>query len=66
MLNRKKEQGDEAISKIKNEKEDATIEWVGCDNGNLKEVKEVFGGEKGLAGRLERVDFLILSAGINR
>ncbi|KAK4686461.1 hypothetical protein P7C73_g3667, partial [Tremellales sp. Uapishka_1] len=62
MSNRKKEQGDEAISKIKAEKADAKIEWVGCDLGTLKEVKEVYGG---LASKLDRLDLLFLNAGIN-
>jgi hypothetical protein len=43
MVNRKQEQGDESIRKIKEEHPEAKIEWMGCDLGNLKEVKEVFG-----------------------
>lgn len=63
MINRKEEQGDEAIKKIKEEAgQDAKIEWLPCDLGNLKEVKEVFGG---IREREERLDLLILSAGIN-
>ncbi|KAK4689528.1 hypothetical protein P7C73_g561, partial [Tremellales sp. Uapishka_1] len=62
MSNRKQEQADEAIAKIKAEKADAQIEWVGADLGTLKQVKEVFGG---LAEKLDRLDYLILSAGIN-
>lgn len=43
MVNRKEDQGDDAIKKIKEEVgEHAQIEWVGCDMGNLKEVKKVF------------------------
>ena len=43
MVNRKAEQGDAAIEAIKKESEsDAKIEWVGCDMGSLKQVKEVF------------------------
>ena len=43
MVNRKEEQGEEAIKKIKEEAgEKAQIEWMGCDLGNLKQVKEVF------------------------
>jgi len=63
MTNRKEEQGHEAIQKIKAEcGENAQIEWVSCDLGNLKEVREVFGE---LAKKEQRLDFLILSAGIN-
>ncbi|KAI0388791.1 hypothetical protein F5Y17DRAFT_179585 [Xylariaceae sp. FL0594] len=63
MVNRKEEQGDEAIKQIKEEAgASAQVEWAGCDMGNLKEVKEVF---TGLRERLDRLDLLILSAGIN-
>jgi NAD(P)-dependent dehydrogenase (short-subunit alcohol dehydrogenase family) len=62
MVNRKEEQGSDAISSIKQEKADADVEWKHCDMGSLKEVKEVFSE---LRNSLERLDFLILSAGIN-
>jgi NAD(P)-dependent dehydrogenase (short-subunit alcohol dehydrogenase family) len=63
MVNRKEEQGDDAIQMIKSEVgQDAQIEWVGCDMGNLKQIKEVIGG---IAKKEERLDLLILSAGIN-
>lgn len=63
MVNRKEEQGDEAISYIKKEYKEqkgaeggeAKIEWTGCDLGNLKEVKEVFSG---LAKSLDRLDLV--------
>jgi short-subunit dehydrogenase len=43
MINRKEEQGSDAISSIKKEVgADAKIEWVPCDLGSLKEVKKVF------------------------
>ena len=43
MINRKEEQGNEAISKIKQEVgEQAQIEWLPCDLGSLNEVKNVF------------------------
>lgn len=43
MVNRKSEQGDAAIDAIKKESgSDAKIEWVGCDVGSLKQVKEAF------------------------
>ena len=59
MVNRKEEQGSEAISSIKKEKADADVEWKHCDMGSLKEVKEVFSG---LRNSLERLDFLVESA----
>ncbi|KAF2028228.1 putative short-chain dehydrogenase TIC 32, chloroplastic [Setomelanomma holmii] len=62
MVNRKEEQGADAIETIKKEKADAQVEWKHCDMGNLKEVKEVF---TSLRESLERLDFLVLSAGIN-
>lgn len=55
MVNRKEEQGDEAIAKIKKETPEAKIEWVGCDLGTLSEVKEVFSG---LAKKEERLDLV--------
>ncbi|KAL9121743.1 MAG: hypothetical protein Q9187_001697 [Circinaria calcarea] len=63
MINRKEDQGQEAIGKIKKEAgEDAQIEWLPCDMGNLKQIEEVFSG---IREREERLDLLILSAGIN-
>ncbi|KAM0344169.1 hypothetical protein ACHAPU_007891 [Fusarium lateritium] len=62
MVNRKKEQGDDAIEAVKNEKQDADIDWKECDLGNLSQVREVFGGFR---ESLDRLDFLVLSAGIN-
>jgi len=63
MINRKEEQGKEAIEKIKKETNgEAQVEWIPCDLGNLAEVKEVF---TGLRERESRLDLLILSAGIN-
>jgi len=56
MLNRKEEQGSEAISKIKEEAgQDAQIEWLRCDFGNLNEVKEVFSGIREREKRLDLV-----------
>lgn len=58
MVNRKEEQGDEAIKQIKEEcGPDAKIEWEGCDMGNLKEVKEVF---TKIAERESRLDLVSL------
>jgi len=63
MVNRKEEHGQDAIDKIKKEAgDDAKIEWVQCDVGNLKEVREVFSG---IAEREKRLDLLVCSAGIN-
>jgi len=63
MINRKEDQGKEAIAKIKAEVgEHAQIEWLPCDLGSLKEVKEVF---TDIREREKRLDLLILSAGIN-
>jgi hypothetical protein len=43
MVNRKEDQGNDAIKKIKEEVgDDAKIEWTPCDMGSLKDVKEVF------------------------
>jgi NAD(P)-dependent dehydrogenase (short-subunit alcohol dehydrogenase family) len=64
MVNRKEEQGNDAIEKIKQEGGEAEVDvsWKHCDLGNLKETKDVFSG---LRNELDRLDFLILSAGIN-
>ncbi|KAL3464551.1 hypothetical protein BJX64DRAFT_298360 [Aspergillus heterothallicus] len=63
MTSRKEDQGDAAIKQIKEESgQKAKIEWIHCDNGNLNEVKEVF---TGIREREERLDLLILDAGIN-
>jgi len=63
MVNRKEEQGNDAIADIKKDiGPDAQIEWKECDLGSLKMVKEVFGG---FAKDLDRLDYLILSSGIN-
>lgn len=56
MINRKEEQGEEAILKIKSEVgEHAQIEWLHCDLGSLKDVKEVF---TNLRKREERLDLV--------
>ncbi|RDW58963.1 short chain dehydrogenase/reductase family protein [Aspergillus mulundensis] len=63
MVNRKEEQGATAIKKIKDESHNrAQIEWLPCDLGKLNEVRDVFGG---IREKEERLDLLILSAGIN-
>ena len=54
MVNRKEEQGTEAISKIKTEVDpEAKIQWRQCDLGNLKEVQSVFNN---IADDEERMD----------
>jgi hypothetical protein len=63
MVNRKQEQGNEAIAKIKEsykkekgaEGGEAKIEWKGCDLGKLSNVQEVFGG---FAKDLDRLDLV--------
>ncbi|RBR27069.1 uncharacterized protein FIESC28_00141 [Fusarium coffeatum] len=62
MVNRKEEQGTAAIDAVKTETPDAKIEWKECDLGNLAQVREVFGGFR---ESLDRLDYLVLSAGIN-
>lgn len=62
MVNRKEEQGADAIKTIQVESPDADVEWKECDMGNLAQVREVFSGFR---EALERLDFLVLSAGIN-
>ncbi|OAA40072.1 short chain dehydrogenase/reductase family protein [Cordyceps fumosorosea ARSEF 2679] len=63
MVNRSQDQGDAAIAEIqKQSKGEADIDWKECDLGNLAEVRAVFGR---LRKSLERLDYLVLSAGIN-
>jgi NAD(P)-dependent dehydrogenase (short-subunit alcohol dehydrogenase family) len=61
MINRKEEQGTEAIQKIKQEAgDDAAVEWIGCDLGNLSEVKKVFDGIRKREKRMDLVCLKIL------
>ncbi|RYP72618.1 hypothetical protein DL771_004113 [Monosporascus sp. 5C6A] len=62
MVGRKEEQADDAISHIREESPDAEVQWKECDIGNLKEVQSRFSQ---LRDGLDRLDFLVLSAGIN-
>lgn len=62
MVNRKEDQGESAIRKIKEESPDAKVEWKPCDLGSLKEVRTLFSG---LRDSLDRLDYLSLCAGIN-
>jgi len=62
MVNRKEEQGASAISTIHKETPTANVDWKECDMGNLAQIREVF---TALRESLDRLDFLVLSAGIN-
>lgn len=56
MVNRKKDQGQDAIEKIKEESSGkAKIEWLPCDLEDLKQVKEVFEGVREREKRLDLV-----------
>ncbi|KXX73357.1 putative oxidoreductase bli-4, mitochondrial [Madurella mycetomatis] len=63
MVNRKEDQGEDAIATITAESPGASVDWKECDMGNLKQVREVFSALRRDA--LDRLDFLVLSAGIN-
>ncbi|KAK4215163.1 hypothetical protein QBC37DRAFT_372291 [Rhypophila decipiens] len=62
IVGRKKDHADDAISTVKSETPDADISWEECDLGKLSQVQSVFSK---LRGSLDRLDFLVLSAGIN-
>lgn len=62
MVNRKEEQGEDAKATITAESPGAVVEWRECDMGNLSQVRSVFST---LREELDRLDFLVLSAGIN-
>jgi hypothetical protein len=63
MINRKEDQGNDAISKIKEEVgEHAQVEWLPCDFGSLKNVKDVFSD---LAKKEERLDLVRMLTGPN-
>ncbi|RDA89147.1 hypothetical protein CP532_2302 [Ophiocordyceps camponoti-leonardi (nom. inval.)] len=62
MLNRSEDQGQSAIDAIRKESKDADVDWRECDMANLKQVKSVFSS---LRESLTRLDYLVLSAGIN-
>jgi NAD(P)-dependent dehydrogenase (short-subunit alcohol dehydrogenase family) len=62
MVNRSEDQGDNAISKLKEEFPNANVEWRKCDMGTLARVKYEF---TELRNSLDRLDFLVLSAGLN-
>lgn len=62
IVGRKQEHADDAISTIKSDAPDADVTWKECDLGSLSQVRSVFSD---LRGSLDRLDFLVLSAGIN-
>ncbi|KAJ9478489.1 hypothetical protein VN97_g13191, partial [Penicillium thymicola] len=63
MVNRKQDQGLAATEKIKQEAgNNAMIEWIPCDMGNLEQIRETF---TKFREQEERLDILVLSAGIN-
>jgi NAD(P)-dependent dehydrogenase (short-subunit alcohol dehydrogenase family) len=62
MVNRSEDQGDDAISKLKQEYPSADVQWRKCDMGTLARVKYEFSE---LRNSLDRLDFLVLSAGLN-
>jgi short-subunit dehydrogenase len=59
MVNRKEEQGNEAMAKIREETKDAKIEWIGCDLGDLHQVQKVFTGIREREERLDIVSQLV-------
>ncbi|TFK47819.1 putative short-chain dehydrogenase TIC 32, chloroplastic [Heliocybe sulcata] len=69
MINRKEEQGSAAIEQFNKEAREEGIQggqldihWVGCDIAKMSDVRKTFGE---IAEKEERLDLLILSAGIN-
>jgi NAD(P)-dependent dehydrogenase (short-subunit alcohol dehydrogenase family) len=62
MVNRKEEQGNDAIAKIKEETPSADVSWKECDLGSLATVRNTF---TEIRDELDRLDFLVCSAGIN-
>lgn len=62
LIGRNPEHASSAISDIKKETPDADVDFKKCDLGHLSEVKSVFGD---LRSSLDRLDFLVLCAGIN-
>ena len=60
MVNRKEEQGEAAIERIKQEAgKDAQIEWMPCDMGNLRQIKETFSKLREREGRLDLVSIVL-------
>ncbi|KAK4101273.1 NAD(P)-binding protein [Parathielavia hyrcaniae] len=65
MVNRKEQQGDDAKAAIAAESPGARVEWHGCDMGDLAQVRDVFSRLREGPEGLERLDYLVLSAGVN-
>lgn len=73
MVNRKQEQGEDARATIEAESPGAQVEWHECDMGNLAQVRSVFTrlreellhGKEEEGGSSGRLDYVVLSAGIN-
>lgn len=56
MINRKEDQGQAAIDKIKEETgNDSNVEWVPCDMGSLSQVREI---ASQLVRKEERLDLV--------
>ncbi|TFK48649.1 putative short-chain dehydrogenase TIC 32, chloroplastic [Heliocybe sulcata] len=69
MINRKEEQGSAAIEQFNKEAQEQGIQggqldvhWVGCDIAKMSDVRKVFSE---IAEKEDRLDLLVLSAGIN-
>ncbi|KAN0086703.1 hypothetical protein V8E54_000391 [Elaphomyces granulatus] len=63
MVSRDEDQGSAAITGIKKDfGSDTVVEWIHCDLGNLHEIKDVF---TTIREKEDRLDLLVLSAGIN-
>ncbi|KAL1958256.1 hypothetical protein VTO42DRAFT_4764 [Malbranchea cinnamomea] len=63
LISSNEEMGSEALKRIRSDfGESAQVEWHGCDLGNLKQTREVVSR---IAQKEQRLDLLILSAGIN-
>lgn len=62
MVNRKEDQGQAAIDRIKEESPEAKVDWKECDLGNLAQIRTIFSN---IRDSIDRLDYLVLSAGIN-
>ncbi|PHH73343.1 hypothetical protein CDD80_3886 [Ophiocordyceps camponoti-rufipedis] len=62
MVNRSEDEGQAAMDKIRQESPEADVDWRECDMGNLAQVKAVFSS---IRDSLSRLDYLVLSAGLN-
>lgn len=62
IVGRSEEHGQRAIAEIRKDNPDADITWKECDMGNLSQIQSVF---TDIRESLERLDYHVLSAGIN-